>query len=268
MKSHYQYLVIGGGSGGVASARRAAKYGASTLLIESKALGGTCVNVGCVPKKVMWYASDMKHHLDLAKDYGFESVDPKQGVSFEFNWPAFKAKRDAYVKRLNGIYERNLTKEGVEYLFGFARFTKDGKVEVIHKDDQSQVSTFTADNILIATGGAPVFPTNVPGYELGISSDGFFQLEKQPKKVAIVGAGYIGIELAGVFNGLGTETHLIIRGDTVLRSFDQIIQDTITTHYENEGINIHKQSNVSKIEKIPNSNLKKVTLTTGQVLEN
>ncbi|GMG21263.1 unnamed protein product [Ambrosiozyma monospora] len=267
MKSHYQYLVIGGGSGGVASARRAAKYGASTLLIESKALGGTCVNVGCVPKKVMWYASDMKHHLDLAKDYGFESVDPKQGVSFEFNWSTFKSKRDAYIKRLNGIYERNLTKEGVEYMFGFARFTKDGKVEVIHKDDQSQTSTFTADNILIATGGTPVFPTDVPGYELGISSDGFFQLEKQPKKVAIVGAGYIGVELAGVFNGLGTETHLIIRGNTVLRSFDQMIQDTLTTHYENEGVNIHKQSNVSKIEKIANSNLKRVTLTSGETLE-
>ncbi|KAG7892693.1 hypothetical protein KL905_001097 [Ogataea polymorpha] len=257
MRSHYQYLVIGGGSGGVASARRAAKYGASTLLIEAKQMGGTCVNVGCVPKKVMWYASDMAAKIRLAKDYGFESVDPSFADSF--NWASFKAKRDAYIKRLNGIYERNLTKEGVDYLFGFARFTDDGKVEVLHNEDKSQVSTFTADHILIATGGTPVFPNHIPGYELGISSDGFFELETQPKRVAVVGAGYIGVELAGVFNGLGSETHLIIRGDTVLRKFDTIIQNTITDHYVKEGINVHKQSQVTKIERLEDGS-KKVTL--------
>ncbi|KAG7706032.1 hypothetical protein KL930_000485 [Ogataea haglerorum] len=257
MRSHYQYLVIGGGSGGVASARRAAKYGASTLLIEAKQMGGTCVNVGCVPKKVMWYASDMAAKIRLAKDYGFEDVDPS--LADNFNWSGFKAKRDAYIKRLNGIYERNLTKEGVDYLFGFARFTDDGKVEVVHKEDKSKVSTFSADHILIATGGAPVFPSKIPGCELGISSDGFFELETQPKRVAVVGAGYIGVELAGVFNGLGSETHLIIRGDTVLRKFDTIIQNTITDHYVKEGINVHKQSQVTKIEKLDDGS-KKVTL--------
>ncbi|KAG7851215.1 hypothetical protein KL941_000884 [Ogataea angusta] len=257
MRSHYQYLVIGGGSGGVASARRAAKHGASTLLIESKQMGGTCVNVGCVPKKVMWYASDMAAKIRLAKDYGFEGVDASLADSF--NWAGFKAKRDAYIKRLNGIYERNLTKEGVDYLFGFARFTDDGKVEVVHNQDKSKVSTFTADHILIATGGTPVFPSKIPGYELGISSDGFFELETQPKRVAVVGAGYIGVELAGVFNGLGSETHLIIRGDTVLRKFDTIIQNTVTDHYVKEGIHVHKQSQVTKIEKLEDGS-KKVTL--------
>ncbi|ODV86689.1 hypothetical protein CANARDRAFT_27107 [[Candida] arabinofermentans NRRL YB-2248] len=264
MKSHYQYLVIGGGSGGVASARRAAKFGASTLVVETKQMGGTCVNVGCVPKKVMWYASDMASKIRLAKDYGFEQVDPN--FANQFNWSTLKEKRDSYIKRLNGIYERNMSKEGVDFIYGFARFTKDGKIEVVHKDDSSNISTFTADNILIATGGTPVDPTNIKGYELGISSDGFFELDYQPKKVAIVGAGYIGVELAGVFKGLGSETHLIIRGDTVLRKFDPLIQETITNHYVKEGINVHKQSQVVSVEKLPNG-LKKVTLNNGSNIE-
>ncbi|GMM27737.1 glutathione-disulfide reductase [Martiniozyma asiatica (nom. inval.)] len=256
MAKHYNYLVIGGGSGGVASARRAAKHGASTLLVEAKALGGTCVNVGCVPKKVMWYASDMASKLKLAGDYCFQNVpDPK------FDWTTFKGKRDAYVKRLNGIYERNLTKEGVEYIYGFARFNDAGQIEVVSKDD-GKVQTFTADKVLIATGGTPVFPSSIEGYELGIDSDGFFELEKQPKKVAIVGAGYIGVELAGVFNGLGSETHIIIRKDKVLTKFDPFIKDTITEHYEKEGIQIHKHTHVAKIEKLE-SGEKKVYLDDG-----
>lgn len=256
MAKHYNYLVIGGGSGGVASARRAAKHGASTLLVEAKALGGTCVNVGCVPKKVMWYASDMASKLKLAGDYCFQNVpEPK------FDWTTFKGKRDAYVKRLNGIYERNLTKEGVEYIYGFARFNDAGQIEVVSKDD-GKVQTFTADKVLIATGGTPVFPSSIEGYELGIDSDGFFELEKQPKKVAIVGAGYIGVELAGVFNGLGSETHIIIRKDKVLTKFDPFIKDTITEHYEKEGIQIHKHTHVAKIEKLE-SGEKKVYLDDG-----
>ncbi|KAF6006444.1 Glutathione reductase [Brettanomyces bruxellensis] len=157
MKTHYQYLVIGGGSGGVASARRAASYGASALVIESKAMGGTCVNVGCVPKKVMWYASDISQKIQIARDYGFPKVDPAFAKTFD--WPTYKTKRDAYVKKLNGIYERNMTKEKVDYVYGLASFTKDGKVSVVDKEDPSKVSTYTADNILVATGGKAVLPT-------------------------------------------------------------------------------------------------------------
>ena len=259
--THYQYLVIGGGSGGVASARRAAKYGAKTLLIESKAMGGTCVNVGCVPKKVMWYASDMKHKLNLAYDYGFKNL---QNLDLAFDWPTFKNKRDAYVERLNGIYERNLTKEGVDYVYGFARFGDNGEVEVVKKEDGS-IEKFTADKILIATGGQTVIPKDIPGYEFGIDSDGFFKLDYQPKKVAIVGAGYIGIELAGVFNGLGTETTMILRGDKVLTKFDSIIRDTVEESYVKEGVKILKKVHVSKIEKLSNGE-KKVYLTDNSTL--
>lgn len=280
IKNNYDYLVIGGGSGGVASARRAASYGKKVLLIESKPekLGGTCVNVGCVPKKVMWYAADLAHRKHHLLKYGLSNDFEADEVKFgDFNWNYFKQKRDAYVKRLNGIYARNLDNEGVEYIYGFAEFTNgDGDVQVTLTADQKIADqsyskddklTFSADKILVATGGAPFVPPNVPGSELGITSDGFFELEQQPKSVAVVGAGYIGVELAGVFKSLGTETHLVIRGDTVLRAFDDSIQDTITNHYTDKlGINIIKQSgSVSKVEKSGDG--LKVFLGNGQTLD-
>ncbi|KAF3993708.1 hypothetical protein FT662_00421 [Candidozyma haemuli var. vulneris] len=276
---HYDYLVIGGGSGGTASARRAASYGAKVLLVESnyKKLGGTCVNVGCVPKKVMWYAADMAHKKEQLKAYGLSDSSSKVQYG-DFDWSTFKNKRDAYVKRLNGIYERNLEKENVEYIYGFAQFVDDsGKVEVTLSEDQEvkflskehkkhEKFLFTADKVLVATGGQAVIP-EVEGAELGINSDGFFQLEKQPKSVAIVGAGYIGVELAGVFQSLGTKTHMVIRGETVLRHFDEIIQNTITNHYVDRlGVNIIKSSgSVTKVEK--HGDLKRVHLGNGEVLE-
>lgn len=262
---HFDYLVIGGGSGGVASSRRAASYGAKTLLIEGKALGGTCVNVGCVPKKVMWYASDLATRLTHAHEYGLAQNVPLSKESITFNWPEFKKKRDAYIHRLNGIYENNLKKEGVEVVFGWAKFNKDGNVEVTKHDNTTEV--YSADRILVATGGKPVYPEKVPGFELGTDSDGFFRLEEQPKKVVVVGAGYIGIELAGVFHGLGSDSHLVIRGKTVLRKFDEIIQNTVTDYYVEEGINVHKETNVDKVEKDEKTGKLSVHLTNGQVLE-
>ncbi|KAK5961586.1 glutathione-disulfide reductase GLR1 PWA37_000952 [Arxiozyma heterogenica] len=264
VKKHYDYIVIGGGSGGVASSRRAASYGAKTLIIEGKRLGGTCVNVGCVPKKVMWNASDLATRVLQANEYGLFQQYALTKENLTFNWEQFKAKRDEYVKRLNGIYERNLTKEGVDIAFGWAKFNKDGNVEVTKKDNT--VETYSGDKILIATGGQPIFPYNVPGYEHGISSDGFFELEKQPKKVVVVGAGYIGVELAGVFHGLGTETHLVIRGETVLRKFDESIQHTITDHYIHEGVNIHKMSNVTRITKNPENKKLTVEINKGETI--
>lgn len=275
---HYDYLVIGGGSGGTASARRAASYGAKVLLVEAnyQKLGGTCVNVGCVPKKVMWYAADMAHKKEQLKAYGLSDLDAKVKYG-DFDWPAIKQKRDAYVKRLNGIYERNLEKENVEYVYGFAQFVDEsGNVEVTLSEDQEvkflskdykkhDKLLFSADKVLVATGGQPIIPS-VEGAEHGISSDGFFELEQQPKSVAVVGAGYIGVELAGVFKSLGSETQLVIRGDTVLRSFDEIIQTTITDQYSNHlGINVIKQSgSVSKVEL--DGEKKRVYLGNGEVL--
>ncbi|CAR28902.1 ZYRO0F14608p [Zygosaccharomyces rouxii] len=263
--NHYNYLVIGGGSGGVASARRAASYGAKTLLIEGKAMGGTCVNVGCVPKKVSWYASDLANKLTHAHEYGFCKNLPLTKEQLTFDWPEFKQKRDAYVHRLNGIYERNLNKEGVEYIYGWAKFNKEGKVEVKAHDGNTQV--YTADHILIATGGQPIYPEKIPGFDYGTDSDGFFKWEMQPAKVVVVGAGYIGVELAGVLHGLGSDTHLVIRGDTVLRKFDNLIQDTVTNHYVNIGVNVHKESQVSKIEKDEQTGKLTVHLDNGNVLE-
>lgn len=272
-QQHYDYLVIGGGSGGVASARRAASYGKKVLLIEAqyKKLGGTCVNVGCVPKKVMWYTADLAHKVAQLKSYGLLKDDGhiKYG---DFDWKTLKTKRDAYITRLNGIYENNLNKEKVDYVYGFASFNSEQNVDVKLSNDQDagkkgETLTFTADKVLVATGGTPIFP-EVPGAELGISSDGFFELDYQPKSVLIVGAGYIAVELAGVFNALGTKTHLAIRGDQVLRKFDNIVRDNITDHYINKlGINIIKQSgSIKSIEK-GDGNIKKVTLGNGETYE-
>jgi len=239
------YLVIGGGSGGIASARRASgQYGAKTIVIENKRLGGTCVNVGCVPKKIIWYAATMAEQIKDAKAYGFHVSE-----SAPFEWNTFKQKRDAYIKRLNGIYEKNLGNDKVEYLHGTASF-KDTKTVKVEMEDKSEVE-IKAKNILIAVGGHPNIP-DVPGGELGITSDGFFELEQQPKKVAIVGAGYIAVEIAGMFNALGTETHLFIRHDKFLRTFDPLIQDKLVAEYERLGVIIHKNSSQSKVEDIGN----------------
>ncbi|WPK23879.1 hypothetical protein PUMCH_001129 [Australozyma saopauloensis] len=277
---HYDYLVIGGGSGGVASARRAAQYGANVLLVEAKykQLGGTCVNVGCVPKKVMWYAADMAHKKEQLKAYGLteEKLHTNYG---DFQWKMFKDKRDAYVKRLNGIYEKNLEREKVDYVYGYAAFANEnGDVEVTLSADQeipflsashkkNEKLVFSADKVLIATGGEAIIPPSVEGSELGITSDGFFELETQPKSVAIVGVGYIGVELAGVFTSLGTKTDLVARGDTVLRAFDDIIQTTITDYYVDRlGVNVIKNSgSVTKVEAAGDK--KKVYLGNGEVLE-
>ncbi|KAG9225937.1 hypothetical protein CCMSSC00406_0006441 [Pleurotus cornucopiae] len=241
----YDYVVIGGGSGGVAGSRRAASYGAKVALIEvTPNLGGTCVNVGCVPKKIMWHAADLRdkimHH---APGYNFTNL-PETPT---FNWATFKPQRDAYIRKLNGIYSNNLTKEAVEEHHGHAKLISPAQVEVTRPDGQKY--TLNTDKVLVATGGRPTIPSDekIPGASLGINSDGFFDLEEQPKRVAVVGAGYIAVELAGVFNSLGTETHLIIRKDKVLRTFDPSLQDVITPWMEKTGIHIHKTTNVTKV---------------------
>lgn len=237
------YLVIGGGSGGLASARRASGwYGAKTILVEKKRLGGTCVNVGCVPKKVTFNAAFIAETISQAKAYGFSIETAKP-----FDWSHFKKKRDAYIKRLNGIYERNLGKDSVDYIHGQARLTDKNEAEILLDDGSKQY--VKAKRILIAVGGHPSPPPDIPGAEYGIDSDGFFEIETQPKKVAIVGAGYIAVEFAGMFNALGTETHLFIRHDHFLRKFDPLVQETLTKEYERLGVHVHKRSELEKVEK-------------------
>jgi glutathione reductase (NADPH) len=198
-----------------------------------------------VPKKITWNAASMSQTLREAKAYGFSIKE-----TAPFDWTTFKNKRDAYIKRLNGIYEKNLSNDKVEYIHGRASFKSKNEVDV--KLDDGSVQTIKAKKILIAVGGHPTLPTNIPGAELGTDSDGFFELEKQPKKVAIVGAGYIAVEFAGMFEALGTETHLFIRHETFLRTFDPIIQEKVVAEYERQGIHIHKNSSQSKVEDIGN----------------
>lgn len=222
----FDYLVIGGGSGGVATARRAAEYGARVALIEGARLGGTCVNVGCVPKKVMWYAAQIGHALDDAPAYGFALN--REG----FDWGALRQRRDAYIERLNGIYARLLENSGVSVFRGFGRFVGPHTVEVGGE-------TVSAPHVVIATGGEPLIPGDVPGAELGISSDGFFALDRQPRRVAVVGSGYIAVELAGVFAALGSEVHQVVRGDVLLRPFDDMLRSTLAEQMQASGVHLH-----------------------------
>jgi glutathione reductase (NADPH) len=221
----FDLISLGGGSGGLACAQRAAEFGAKTAVIESQRLGGTCVNVGCVPKKVMWNAASVALSLADAKDYGF-GVTPAGN-----DWPMLKRKRDAYVLRLNGIYERNLAAKGVTYVRGAARFVAQHVVEV-------NGMRLTAPHIVIATGGNPIVPA-LPGAEHGITSDGFFALEQRPARVAIIGSGYIACELAGAFHELGSEVEMFTRKDRLLTSFDVMLGKSLMREMHEQGIKIH-----------------------------
>ena len=222
MSERFDLLVIGGGSGGLAHAQRAAEYGANAAVVEYGPLGGTCVNVGCVPKKVMWYSAHYAHQLRHAADYGYDVAVKGH------DWNALKTRRDTYVKRLNDIYGRNLDKRGVTYLQGHARFVDANSVDI-------GGSVFHADRIVVATGGETIVP-NIPGAELGITSDGFFELEEQPRRVLIAGSGYIAVELAGIFSGLGSETEVIVRKEGVLRSFDKMLSSELMETMQKTGI--------------------------------
>jgi glutathione reductase (NADPH) len=222
----FDLISVGGGSGGLACAQRAAEYGAKAAVIEPHRLGGTCVNVGCVPKKVMWNAASVALSLTDANDYGFNVTVGDN------DWAALKRKRDAYVLRLNGIYERNLAAKGVAYVRGAARFLDKNTVEV-------NGERLTARHIVIATGGKPTWP-QLPGAEHGITSDGFFELPQRPKRVAIVGSGYVACELAGAFHELGTQVEMFIRKDHVLMSFDAMLGKSLMRELDEQGIAVHR----------------------------
>lgn len=236
MMKKYDYIVVGGGSGGIASANRAAIHGAKVLLIEAKELGGTCINVGCVPKKVMWQASDIYQAIQRdAPSYGIQAGE------MVFDFKTLVKNREEYIDFLHGAYQRGFDNSGVEFLKGYAKFITNNTIEVGKEQ-------YTAPHILIATGGH-ADTLNIPGGEHAIDSDGFFALEKAPKHMIVLGGGYIAAELAGVVHGLGSKVSWAFRKERPLRKFDQMLGENLVNLYEEEGISLYKKSVPSAIEK-------------------
>jgi glutathione reductase (NADPH) len=238
MSQHYDLIAIGAGSGGLSVVEKAAKHGAKCAVVEvNDDLGGTCVNRGCVPKKVMWFAANLAHAQYEAQDYGFATTPGK------LDWGKLVGKRDNMIGGITDWYMDSFLAElGVDLLQGHARFVDAKTLDV-------DGETYTADHIVISTGGRPIVPTDIPGAEHGITSDGFFELDEQPAKVAVVGGGYIALELAGVLNALGSETHMLHQGFPVLIGFDSLMQKTLRTQMEHDGIVFNDTGKIASVEK-------------------
>lgn len=233
MSRHYDLIAIGGGSGGLSAAERAARYGARCAVIEKGPLGGTCVNVGCVPKKVMWFGASIAHTLEDAAHYGFQVGETA------FDWKSLKKKRDDYVHGINDWYHTYLADSNIDEIVGEARFVDAHTLEV---DGQQ----YTADHVVIAPGGAPLLP-DTPGVEFGITSDGFFELEDLPRRVAVVGSGYIAVELAGMLNALGSDVTMLLRREHLLRDFDAMLRENLMEEMLGDGIDILARTQVREV---------------------
>ena len=238
MAEQFDLIAIGGGSGGLAVAEKAAEYGKRVAIIEASKLGGTCVNVGCVPKKVMWYAANLAQGARDARDYGvltnIEAID----------WQTLVTGRQSYIAGILGYWNDYTGGKGITVLQGAARFIDTHTVEVNNQ-------RYSAEHIVIATGGRPIVP-RLPGADLGITSDGFFQLQEQPKHVCVVGGGYIGVELAGVLRALGSEVTVVALEERVLETFDPIISNTVAHNMAQDGIQMHLPFAVASLERQTN----------------
>ncbi|MFL0807254.1 MAG: glutathione-disulfide reductase [Oceanobacter sp.] len=235
MSYDFDLLVIGAGSGGVRASRMAAGRGAKVAVVENRYLGGTCVNVGCVPKKLFVYASEYAEKIEEARGFGLT------GEITGFDWPTLRDNKTQEIERLNGIYGNLLQNAGVTLINGTASITDSHTVVV---GDQS----YTAEKILIATGGWP-FKPDVPGADLAITSNEAFYLDTFPKRVVVVGGGYIAVEFAGIFNGLGSNVDLLYRGEQVLRGFDNGVRDFAAEQIAAKGIHVRTNTDITSIEK-------------------
>ncbi len=238
MTTHFDVLVIGAGSGGLAVAEKAAQIGRRVAVIDPGPLGGTCVNAGCVPKKLMWYAADLAHAVQEAPHYGVPLSS--RGI----DWPSLVQRRDRYIAQLNSYWSTHLDNRDITWIHGRARFTGASTVAV---DDV----IYSAEHIVIATGGRPIVP-NVPGAALGISSDCFFQLRTQPRRIAVIGAGYIGVELSGVLRALGSEVTLFARESRLLHHFDPLISATLEDEMQRQGITLELNKSVTALHETHN----------------
>ncbi len=247
----FDLFVIGAGSGGVRAARTAAGLGKKVAVAEGRFLGGTCVNIGCVPKKLFSYGSHFHEEFAQAAGFGWTV----NGSSFD--WPTLRDNKTKEIERLNGIYHNLLVNSGVELIEGYASFESAHEVSVAGK-------TYSAEKVLIATGSSPFIP-DFPGSEHAVSSDAVFYLDEFPKRTLVLGGGYIAVEFAGIFHGLGAESHLVYRGEQPLRGFDEEVRQFASEEIRKKGVQFHMNANIDSIEK--QSTGLKVTLTTGEILE-
>ena len=234
---HYDLIAIGAGSGGLAVAEKAAQLGKKVAVIEAARLGGTCVNNGCVPKKVMWYAAQLAHAVEDAPGFG---IPAERGQT---DWQRLTAGRDRYIADINGYWNRYAQEQGIERIEGHGRFVDGNTVQVNGEH-------YRADHIVIATGSQPIVPP-LPGAELGITSDGFFKLPQQPRRVAIIGGGYIGVELAGMLRALGSEVTMVALEDRVLELFDPLITEVLMVEMRKQGIELHMGFRVTGLTRTP-----------------
>jgi glutathione reductase (NADPH) len=236
----YDLFVIGAGSGGVRAARLAARAGAKVAVAEEYRVGGTCVIRGCVPKKFMVYASEFAHDFQIARSYGWTIDAPR------FDWRRFLMTKDNEIARLSGIYTANLAKAGASILYGTARFLDPHALEVAGRDG---TQTVTADKVLIAAGARPKLPEDVPGIEHVITSEEAFHLPELPKRMVIVGGGYIAVEFAGIFHGLGVDVTLVYRGPNLLRGFDEDVRAHLADELRRQGLKVALACQHERIDK-------------------
>ncbi len=232
-KKEYDLIVIGAGSGGLAAAQRAAEHKQRVAIIEMDQLGGTCVNRGCIPKKIYWYAAEFAYDLKHSETLGFETNN------IQHNWQILQQNSKQYIEKLNQMYRRKLSQKNIEIIAGQASFQNAKEISVGGE-------SLTAKQIIVACGAIPVVP-DVPGAELGITSDDFFELNNLPKKTIIVGSGYIAVELAGILNSLGSDVKLLARKKSILRKFDQSIQSAVIDYLVESGIEVNFNTNVLSV---------------------